>query len=88
MILIVISFHGSKRKIFESYLLNLRKALQRGHFHSFAEKGRGPDLEDPLSCAPETGILSTLPCSNFIISYVQIFFVFHHITLKAKIHFH
>ena len=32
----------------ENALFDIKKALQKRHFCSFAEKGRGPDPEDPL----------------------------------------
>ena len=32
----------------EDALFDIKKALQKGHFGSFAEKGRDPEPQDPL----------------------------------------
>ena len=34
-------------------LFDIRKALQKGCFRSFAEKGRSPDTKDPHSYVPD-----------------------------------
>ena len=51
---------GSAQKVFgttpfqskEKAPFDKDTALQKGHFHSFAVKGRGPDPQYPPSCAP------------------------------------
>ena len=39
--------------IFGRALFDIKRALQKGNFRSFAEKGRGPDPQDPPSCVTD-----------------------------------
>ena len=59
MVLIAMSFNSKREKTGtatfqskESTLFDIKGTLQKGHLHSFAEKGRGPDLKDLPSCVP------------------------------------
>ena len=65
MILIAISFHSNEKmgaggkgtrnfcyqasQSKESAFFDIKRALQNGHFRSFAEKGRGPEPQSPLA---------------------------------------
>ena len=44
----------------DSALFDIKRALEEGHFFIFAEKDRGPDPQDPPSCA--TGMIPLLFC--------------------------
>ena len=46
-------FGQPRLSVFGSALFDIKRALQKGSFHSFAEKGRGPDPQDPPSCATD-----------------------------------
>ena len=41
----------------ENTLADVKRALLKGHFHSYAENGRGPDPQDPIGCVPEKSTL-------------------------------
>ena len=36
----------------EKTIFDIERALQKGHFRTFAKKVRGPDPQDALGCAP------------------------------------
>ena len=55
-----IFFGTTSFKSKESALFTIKKALQKGHFHSFAEKGSGPDPQNSPSCAPESMTLHSI----------------------------
>ena len=42
------NFWDNFSSIKENALFDTKRALQKGHFHSFDEKSRGPDPQDPL----------------------------------------